>query len=56
MKTIFDSNYIDFLNLLKTNNIKYVLVGGLAVVMHGHFRATRIWIFFMKEQKKTANG
>ena len=34
MKTIFDPNYIDFLQLLKKNNVKYVMVGGLAVVMH----------------------
>jgi|GEM_PF-6390753 hypothetical protein len=31
MKTIFDPNYIDFLQLLKKNNVKYVMVGGLAV-------------------------
>ena len=38
---IFDDNYIDFINLLKKYQVKYVLVGGLAVVVHGHYRTTK---------------
>ena len=38
---IFDENYIDFINLLNQHQVKYVLVGGLAVVVHGHYRSTK---------------
>ena len=38
---IFDDNYIDFINLLKKYEVKFVLVGGLAVVVHGHYRTTK---------------
>ena len=35
MKTIFDPNYIDFLQLLKKNNVKYVMVG--LAVQNGYY-------------------
>lgn len=35
MRTIFDVNYIDLINLLNERKAKFVLVGGLAVVVHG---------------------
>ncbi|HEY6978525.1 MAG TPA: nucleotidyltransferase [Chitinophagaceae bacterium] len=54
MKTIFDPNYIDFLKLLKKNDVKYVLVGGLAVVMHGHFRATKDMDIFYEGTKENS--
>lgn len=54
MKTIFDPNYIDFLQLLKKNNVKYVMVGGLAVVMHGHFRATKDMDIFYEGTKENS--
>jgi hypothetical protein len=38
---IFNSDYIDFINILTKNQVKFVLVGGLAVVVHGHFRTTK---------------
>ena len=54
MKTIFDPNYIDFLQLLKKNNVKYVMVGGLAVVMHGHFRTTKDMDIFYEGTKENS--
>ncbi|MEN9522386.1 MAG: hypothetical protein RL065_763 [Bacteroidota bacterium] len=36
----FDENFIEFISLLNKNEVKYVLVGGLAVVLNGHSRTT----------------
>ncbi len=41
MRTIFDVNYIDLLKLLNEEKVKFVLVGGLAVVVHGIYRTTK---------------
>ena len=38
---IFEKDFIDFIELLNKNKIKYVLIGGLAVVFHGHQRSTK---------------
>src|SRR6266498_803728 len=38
---IFNNDFIDFIRLLDKDNVKFVLVGGLAVVIHGHYRTTK---------------
>ncbi len=38
---IFNQNFTDFIQLLERDQVKYVLVGGLAVLMNGHFRTTK---------------
>jgi predicted nucleotidyltransferase len=38
---IFNKDFADFIKILNGKNVKYVLVGGLAVLMHGHFRTTK---------------
>ena len=38
---IFDSDFFDFIRILNDRKAKFVLVGGLAVVIHGHFRTTK---------------
>lgn len=38
---IFDNDFIDFIRILNHRDAKFVLVGGLAVVIHGHFRTTK---------------
>ena len=38
---IFNNDFIDFIQLLNKREVKFVLVGGLAVVIHGHFRTTK---------------
>ena len=38
---IFNNDFIDFILLLNKREVKFVLVGGLAVVIHGHFRTTK---------------
>ncbi|MBX9782384.1 MAG: nucleotidyltransferase [Chitinophagaceae bacterium] len=51
---IFDQNYIDFINLLNKAEVRYVLVGGLAVVIHGHFRSTKDMDLFYKASEENA--
>jgi len=51
---IFDENYIDFITLLNKHEVKYVLVGGLAVVMHGHFRTTKDMDIFYEGTSENA--
>lgn len=47
MKTIFDENFIDLIGILNKKKAKFVLVGGLAVVVHGVYRTTKdMDIFF----------
>lgn len=51
---IFDQNYIDFLHLLNKAEARYVLVGGLAVVIHGHFRTTKDMDLFYEASEENA--
>jgi predicted nucleotidyltransferase len=51
---IFDQNYIDFIHLLNKADAKYVLVGGLAVVIHGHFRTTKDMDLFYEPSEENA--
>ncbi len=51
---IFDENYIDFITLLNKYEVKYVLVGGLAVVLHGHFRTTKDMDIFYEASNENA--
>jgi len=44
---IIDKNFKEFVELLNKNNVKYLIVGGYAVALHGHPRYTKdldIWI------------
>lgn len=48
---IFNQNFTDFINLLEEYKVRYVLVGGLAVLMNGHFRTTKdMDIFYEAEE------
>jgi len=38
---IFNKDFVDLINILQKHNCKFVLVGGLAVLIHGHFRTTK---------------
>ncbi len=47
MPDIFQEDFRDFLKALNDNDVKYIMVGGLAVVLHGHARVTGdmdIWV------------
>jgi predicted nucleotidyltransferase len=45
---IMDRNFKEFIQLLNKNRVKYLVVGGYAVALHGHPRYTKdldIWIY-----------
>lgn len=51
--TLFTDDWKEFLELLNSKRVKYLLIGGLAVILHGYVRATKdmdVWV-----QNTTAN-
>jgi len=47
MSNFFNDDFIDFLKALQNNQVKYLLVGGYAVIMNGYVRSTSVmdvWI------------
>jgi len=44
--TIFDPLFLEFIDLLNQNDVKYILIGGYAVILNGVNRTTgdMIWI------------
>jgi hypothetical protein len=47
MGNIFNSDFRDFILALNENEVNYLLVGGYAVILHGHSRVTGdmdIWV------------
>lgn len=47
MGNIFNADFRDFLEALRQNNVRYVLVGGYSVILHGYSRTTGdldIWV------------
>ena len=51
---IFNKDFLDFLFLLNKNKVKFVLVGGLAVIIHGHFRTTKDMDIFYESSEENA--
>lgn len=55
MPDIFQEDFRDFLRALNDQDVRYILVGGLAVVLHGHPRVTGdmdIWVECTMENYK----
>ena len=55
MGNIFYPDFRDFLTALNNNKVKYLLVGGYAVIFHGHSRNTGdmdIWVDCTPENYK----
>lgn len=53
MNNIFNQDFQDFINALNKNKVKYILVGGYSVILHGYSRNTGdldLWV-----QKSKAN-
>lgn len=47
MANIFNEHFRDFIEALNDNEVEYVLVGGMAVILHGYVRGTGdmdIWV------------
>lgn len=52
MPNIFNEDFRDFIQTLNRNNVRYILAGGFAVILHGHARVTGdmdVWIEPTKE-------
>lgn len=52
MANIFNDDFRDFIQALNRNQVKYMLVGGYAVILHGYRRVTgdmNIWVNRTKE-------
>lgn len=47
MANIFNEHFRDFIEALNNNKVEYVLVGGMAVILHGYVRGTGdmdVWV------------
>ena len=47
MANIFNEHFRDFIKSLNDNKVEYVLVGGMAVILHGYVRGTGdmdVWV------------
>lgn len=52
---IYDDAFLAFWNFLNKNSVKYIMVGGFAVNMHGYTRATKdadMWLEDTLENRK----
>ena len=55
MGNIFNADFRDFINSLNDSKVDYILVGGIAVIIHGHSRVTGdmdIWVKRSSENYK----
>ncbi len=55
MANLFNEDFQDFIHALNNNEVKYILVGGYAVILHGYIRSTAdmdIWVDKTKENYK----
>jgi hypothetical protein len=58
MSNLFNQDFLDFLQSLNSNEVKYILVGGYAVILHGYIRSTGdmdIWVGKTKENFEKLN-
>ena len=47
MANIFNSDFRDFISALNSQSVRYILVGGYSVILHGYPRTTGdmdIWV------------
>ena len=60
MGNIFNEHFRDFIKALNDNNVEYVLVGGMAVILHGYVRGTGdldVWVNKTKDNyRKLVNA
>ncbi|RYD80149.1 MAG: hypothetical protein EOP55_03010, partial [Sphingobacteriales bacterium] len=55
MGNIFNDDFREFIQALNQNNVKYILVGGYSVILHGYSRTTGdmdIWVERTEENYK----
>jgi len=47
MPNLFNEHFREFIKALNDNEVEYILVGGMAVILHGYIRGTGdmdIWV------------
>ena len=52
MADIFNEHFRDFIGALNDNKVEYLIVGGMAVILHGYVRGTGdmdVWVKKTKE-------
>ena len=52
MSNIFNEDFIDFIQALNNAEVKYVLIGGYAVIIHGYQRTTGAMDLFVECTKE----
>ena len=58
MADLFNKDFKDFFQMLNNSDVRYILVGGYAVILHGYIRSTAdmdIWIEKTKENFEKLN-
>ena len=53
---IINQDFKDFIQLLNKNKVRYLVVGGYAVALHGHPRYTKDLDFWIWKNEKNANN
>ena len=53
---ILNDNFIEFINLFNKHHVKYVLVGGWAVIFEGYTRTTGDMDFFVERNEENAKN
>lgn len=56
MGNIFNQDFRDFLKCLNSHEVKYILVGGFSVILHGIQELPGTWIFGWNGLKKIIRG
>jgi predicted nucleotidyltransferase len=59
MANLFNEHFRDFIKALNDNAVEYILVGGMAVILHGYVRGTGdmdIWVNKTKENYQKLAG
>lgn len=51
---VLNENFVDFIRLLNEHGVKYVLVGGWAVIFEGYSRTTGDMDFFIEREESNA--
>jgi len=52
MADIFNNDFLEYIDLLNKHNVEYLLVGGMAVNLHGYRRATGDMDIFVNPTKE----
>lgn len=53
MINLFDNQHQEFIKFLNKHEVQYLVIGGVAVNLHGYNRGTEIWISGFPRPLKT---